>query len=110
MLWKQSILSPPNHLANKLYRTASTIPAKNPEIAKITGIATSAPKASTVPKLNPGVDIDSDESNPMVTNTSIMSPPKEYSIPHIKPTSAIRTAWNIAKENTLILFNFFIIC
>ena len=60
-------------------------------IANMIGIPTSAPKASMVPQLKPGDDTDSNDNNPMDTSASIISPPMEYIIPHIIPTSAIRT-------------------
>lgn len=50
----------------------------------------SAPKARTVPKLNPGAEASSGDTISKLTSVSMNKPPNEYSIPkrtHVSPMS-----------------------
>ncbi len=72
------------------------IPIMNPLAPNKAGIPTMAKNASAVPWPTPAVDVD--VIHPLLTSTSMMSPPNEYSSPAIRPRRAKRTAWNFAKE------------
>lgn len=91
MLYKSRLI-PPKDFEKMLNNSASIKPRTKPIVAKIKGIAISAPKAKTVPQLNPGVSMAEAESKSKLTKMSIRSPPKEYKIPSINPTSPKRTA------------------
>lgn len=86
------MLIPPKYFEKILNNSASINPRAKPIVAKIKGIAISAPKANTVPQLNPGVSMAEAESKFRLTKTSISSPPKEYKTPIINPISPKRTA------------------
>jgi hypothetical protein len=95
------------YLANKLYMKPPINVAMSPQSANMTGMPMSAPNASTVPWLNPGVSFEVIIDR--VTSVSIIKPPKEYKIPASNPTNAIKTVFNFVTSRILIFFSFGII-
>lgn len=83
--YSKSILIPEIFFPIKLNNIASKIPNTKPKQAKIIGIPTRAPKARTVPKLNPGVS--EVVYHPILIKESINNPPNEYITPATNPKS-----------------------